>query len=276
MTGDDFSIAARRERPLAQYIPFSSLVADDVVMTRDGTLLATLSLAGVGFETEAAPVTDRMTDAFNRFLTSLSGEPVAVHAHRIRRRFRDSLAEVPGTGFAADFTRRCNRRTGGQTLMACELYLTLAMRTDAGGRGGLLDSARRLFAPAPTLGDIGNALSASVKKFRGLVALLESTMADYGPRRLAVYRNAAGNRCSAQLTFYNFLNHMESSVTTITLLCIFNLDSVLSISLSSINAYNCLTSFIVNPNILSTILTLTFLVLYICNLVRTSLCISNC
>ena len=205
MTGDDFSITARRERPLAQYIPFSSLVADDVVMTRDGTLLATLSLAGVGFETEAAPVTDRMTDAFNRFLTSLSGEPVAVHAHRIRRRFRDSLAEVPGTGFAADFTRRCNRRTGGQTLMACELYLTLAMRTDAGGRGGLLDSARRLFAPAPTLGDTENALSGSVKKFRGLVALLESTMADYGPRRLAVYRNAAGNRCSAQLTFYNFL-----------------------------------------------------------------------
>ena len=81
--------AAGREKPLADYIPFSSLVSDDIVMTRDGTMLATMALSGVGFETQTAAVTDRMTETFNRFLTSISGAPVAVHAHRIRRRFHD-------------------------------------------------------------------------------------------------------------------------------------------------------------------------------------------
>ena len=98
--------AAGREKPLADYIPFSSLLADDIVVTRDGTLLLTLSLSGVGFETQTAPVTDRMTETFNRFLTSISGEPVAVHAHRIRRRFHDRLSAIPCEGFAADFSRR--------------------------------------------------------------------------------------------------------------------------------------------------------------------------
>ena len=199
--------AAGREKPLADYIPFSSLLADDIVVTRDGTLLLTLSLSGVGFETQTAPVTDRMTETFNRFLTSISGEPVAVHAHRIRRRFHDRLSAIPGEGFAADFSRRYNEYVSDKALMACELYLTLAMRMDAagGGSGGLPDRIARFFSGGPTLAEIRSALSSEVKKFRNLAAILESTMAEYAPVRLGVYEGPGGERFSRQLTFYNFL-----------------------------------------------------------------------
>jgi len=196
--------AAGREKPLADFIPYSSVIDDDIVLTRDGSLMLTLSVKGVGFETEVSSVTDRMTENFNRFLTSLAGEPVTVHAHRLRRRYHDSLSDIPGEGFAADFTRSYNEHMSGQTLMACELYLTLVMRTETGAKGPLA-KLFNAFKTSPTLKDIEVALAGELKKFRNLVAMLESTMSDYSCARLGTYEGADGEQYSSQLTFYNFL-----------------------------------------------------------------------
>lgn len=182
----------RRERAIDQYIPLSSPIADGVVMTRTGALVATLRVAGVDFQTKDDEDVDRYSDELNQTFRMIASDEVAVQIHRVRRFIQDRLSDPEEPGFARDFSEAYNDMVGRDALMATELYVTFMVR----------DLNR--FKQARTPEQIKSDLTAKLDEFEKRVALLTQQLSRYAPRRLKNYEKD-GEVYSEQLEFFNFL-----------------------------------------------------------------------
>lgn len=124
----------RRERAIDKFITLSSVVDDGIVMSRNGSLIATIRVEGIPFETADDEFLDRRADQLNVLLRMIAADDTAIQVHRIRRFVRDRLSEPSAPGFARDFTLAYNNLVDQKPLMATELYVTLIER-DLAARG---------------------------------------------------------------------------------------------------------------------------------------------
>lgn len=133
--------AARDESPVADHIPFGSMVAPGVVKLRDGGgYLAVWRLDGIAFETaDAADIHERKL-ALHQFIRSLGGGRYAMWSHKVRRKVRVRLNGACQNAFARTFTERyyasfdvMDQRSGeaAHPQMVTELYLSVIYRPNA-------------------------------------------------------------------------------------------------------------------------------------------------
>ena len=182
----------RRERAIDKFITLSSVVDDGIVMSRNGSLIATIRVEGIPFETADDEFLDRRADQLNVLLRMIAADDTAIQIHRIRRFVRDRLSEPSAPGFARDFTLDYNNLVDQKPLMATELYVTLIER----------DLAPR--SKARSVEVVEEALMERLKNFRNRVETLLQSLGKYGPRHLKE-TEVEGVRFSEQLSFYNFL-----------------------------------------------------------------------
>lgn len=200
-------MAARREKPISDLLPFSSLITDDVVLCKDGSLITTFSIEGVPFETSSTRVLQQAARHINRFLVSIARNDVAVQVHRVRRHFRDALTPVPGTGFAADFSRKYNEMVGKRSLMATEIYVTVIQgeKKEKQQTGALA----KLFGLGQTSSEEMKArLAKRLFDFEQLADQFQSALAQYRCARLGTIRGSGADGMadySPLLSFYNYL-----------------------------------------------------------------------
>ena len=213
MTPADFAaarFAARREKPVSDLLPFSSLISDDVVLCKDGSLIATFSIEGIGFETSSVRALQQAARHINRFLVSVARNDVAVQVHRVRRHFSDALDPIPGPGFAADFSRKYNEVIGRRALMATEIYVTVIQGDKVVGKAA---SGRSFFSKLfglhqTTVDDMKARLSKRLFEFEQLVEQFQTALAEYRVARLGTIRGSGENGLadySPLLSFYNYL-----------------------------------------------------------------------
>ena len=93
----------RRERAIDKFITLSSVVDDGIVMSRNGSLIATIRVEGITFETADDEFLDRRADQLNVLLRMIAADDTAIQIHRIRRFVRGRLSEPSAPGFARDF-----------------------------------------------------------------------------------------------------------------------------------------------------------------------------
>lgn len=182
----------RRERAIDKFITLSSVVDDGIVMSRNGSLIATIRVEGIPFETADDEFLDRRADQLNVLLRMIAADDTAIQIHRIRRFVRGRLSEPSAPGFARDFTLAYNNLVDQKPLMATELYVTLIER----------DLAPR--SKARSVEVVEEALMERLKNFRNRVETLLQSLGKYGPRHLKE-TEVEGVRFSEQLSFYNFL-----------------------------------------------------------------------
>lgn len=203
--------AARREKPLSDLLPFSSLLADDVVLCKDGSLIATFAIEGIPFETSSPQALQQAAKHINRFLVSMARNDIAVQVHRIRHRFHDALAPIPGTDFAADFSRKYNELIGRRTLMATEIYVTVIQserkeKTSSGALAELLSIGFGFGRPSTE--EMKRRLAKRLFEFEQLADQFGTALAPYRAARLGTIRGAGADGLadySPLLSFYNFL-----------------------------------------------------------------------
>ena len=94
MTFEDLVRFSRMQKPISDYIPYSSLIEDDTVLCRDGSLIATWAIEGIGFETSSVRSLQQAANDINRYLISIARADVSVQVHRVRRHFYDSLTAI--------------------------------------------------------------------------------------------------------------------------------------------------------------------------------------
>jgi len=187
---------ANREVALADVIPYSTHVTDNVIRTREGDYLRIWKLAGIAFE--AADPVDILVrhDGFNQLVRALPGGHVALWAHRLRRRVSDHFATPYGNRFCQDLATRYYASFAGYRMMANELYLTLVYRPHRTKVGRIFSRAARR-----TREDIRRDQQEALKVMDELAAQVESSLKPYDPVALGVYRKPS--RCTKRPRRYS-------------------------------------------------------------------------
>ena len=134
---------ARAENPLGRFVPFSSLVSANDVITRGGDYLRVWRLDGVPFECADEHTIAQRHEAKCSLLRNLAGGQFAVWEHRLHRAIDESMSLPPQPGFAKDLAQAYDKLLRSERMMSNELYLTLVYRPNAASVGRALQSRRR-------------------------------------------------------------------------------------------------------------------------------------
>jgi len=189
-----------RERPVAPFVPFSSHVSENTIVTKDGDFLRIWKMAGISFETADPEDMLLRKEQLNTLLRSIGSEKVALWSHMVRRRTTDRLTGHYDNNFCRDFDRKYFDSFVDYRMMANELYLTVVYRPEPSEVGrALMKSTRR------SVEDILNDRRAAVRKLDEIAYQIESSMKRYGLEELTTYEDESGALCSHALSFLNFL-----------------------------------------------------------------------
>ena len=95
----------RVENPLGGFVPFSSLVSPNDVITRGGDYLRVWRLDGIPFESADEQLVAERHEALCSLLRNLAGGQWAIWMHRLHRNVADRLQDPASPGFAQDLSR---------------------------------------------------------------------------------------------------------------------------------------------------------------------------
>ena len=169
---------ARRENPLARFVPFSSLVSPHDVITRGGDYLRVWRLDGVPFECADEDVVAERHEAMCSLLRNLAGGQWAVWTHRLHRVVTDELRHPTEAGFARDLSIAYQSRLRQRRMMASELYLTLVYRPNASRISRAMQSSQR------SRQAIALAQEEALRTMAEKSALVERVLREFGPTLL--------------------------------------------------------------------------------------------
>lgn len=197
-------VRARRELVAARHIPYTALVAPEVLRTGQGDYVQAIRVAGIAFESADDEAVNAWHERLNALWRNVASPHVALWVHVLRRR---EWAYPPGVfppGFAADLNDRYRARLAGETLMVNEITVSLVYRPQPTAVGA---AALRLFQRtegANGLLEIRESLEACAK----LRAQVLAGLAAYEPEVLGVV-DAGGRPRSRLLEFLGELVNGE-------------------------------------------------------------------
>ncbi|MDR1709132.1 MAG: VirB4 family type IV secretion/conjugal transfer ATPase [Candidatus Accumulibacter sp.] len=190
----------RRERSLAPFIPYSSHVAPETLMTRDGDFVRIWKLGGLAHEGIDADEIELRKEQLNTLYRGIGSTQVAIWTHNIRRQTSDRLRSAFENEFCRELDRKYYDSFSGYGMMANELYLSVVYRPRPGRMDrALVKAARR------SLEEIKAEHRRTLRALDDLAIQIEASLKRYEPAALTVYEDEAGARCSQMLEFLNFL-----------------------------------------------------------------------
>jgi type IV secretion system protein VirB4 len=200
--------ASKADVAAADYIPFSVHVDPGIVKLRqNGDLCATWKLHGITFETASDDVIqaakEQLVNFYHSIRASDQSEPVAIWAHRIRRKATDRLEGNYPSKFATQFTEKYWNRLEQTPFVQNELFLTIIIRPS---QGASKQFKRDRLADAKSIGDFDQG---TMERFNVLCEQVSGSMRRYGGTRLTCFERTSptGNKLiiSPMLTFFKFL-----------------------------------------------------------------------
>lgn len=197
-----------RERTVAEYIPYSSHVSADTIVTKDGDFIRIWKIAGIAFETTEDDEIHLRKEQLNTLLRSISSNNVAIWTHNVRRQTTDRLQSIFENDFCSQLDKKYYDNFSGYKMMANELYLTVVYRPNPGRlEKSLIRASRR--STKQILEDNKKA----IKKLDDIAFQIESGLRRYGAdglkgiEALTAYEISGqpGIKYSKMLEFLNFL-----------------------------------------------------------------------
>jgi type IV secretion system protein VirB4 len=180
-----FGSVARREKAMADHIPYLRHVADSVIRLESGALMLVLRLDGLFFQTEDQAELNMRSVVQNTMIRALGSSRFSLWSTVIRRRVDTVIDGEFEDPFCAVLDRRYMASLGEKRMFANEIYLTILR---SGMRGALAagDSIRRLL-------DRTAGREAEAEQLRNVVSELEELadnivrdLAKYGARTLGI------------------------------------------------------------------------------------------
>jgi type IV secretion system protein VirB4 len=189
---------ARAENPLTRFIPFSSLVSPNDVITRGGDYLRIWRLDGVAFECADEPQIAERHEALCSLLRNLAGGQWAVWTHRLHRVVGDALQHPADPGFSRDLSRAYQDKLNAHRMMSNELYLTLVYRPNVSRVSRALQATQRSRTA------IAEAQTEALRVMEERSALVSRVLRGFGPRLLGT-REQHDRRYSEVAEFLGYL-----------------------------------------------------------------------
>ena len=194
----------RRELVAARHIPYTALVAPEVLRTGQGDYVQAIRVGGIAFESADDEAVNAWHERLNALWRNVASPHVALWVHVVRRREGAYPPGVFPPGFAADLNDRYRARLAGETLMVNEITVSLVYRPQPTAVGA---AALKLFQRAESataLAEIRESLEACAK----LRSQVLAGLASYEPEVLGVAQRE-GRACSALLEFLGSLVNGE-------------------------------------------------------------------
>jgi type IV secretion system protein VirB4 len=173
---------ARRELVAARHVPYTALVAPEVLRTGQGDYVQALRIGGLAFESADDESVSAWHERLNALWRNVASPHVAVWVHVVRRRERGYPPGEFPPGFAADLNARYRARLAGERLMVNELYVSLVYRPQPTAVGAAALALFRRAESAAALSEIKEACDACAK----LRAQVLAGLAMYEPEVLGV------------------------------------------------------------------------------------------
>ena len=195
-----YSNQINNERALSPFIPYSSHVSENTIVTNDGDFMRTWKLSGISFETVEFEDILLRKNQLNTLLRSIGNDNVALWSHTVRRRTTDRLDSVFENDFCREFDKKYYDSFTGYKMMANELYLTVVYRPNPSTLDKVFSKTSRR-----SHDEIMNDQRASMRKLDEVAYQIESSLRLYGLEELTTYNDENDVLCSHALTFLNFL-----------------------------------------------------------------------
>ena len=195
-------LLAPREARIGDRLPYARHVDPYTVVTRDGLLMQSLSLAGFPFETASDDELNYRKTLRETVLRGAVNSRLAIYHHVLRRRVEPEFGVPPQDGFCAWLEARWRDRLQTRSLYVNDIVLTLVWRPLPGG-AGMLDRLLRPRAADP------QSLERDIRQLHAVREGLAASLAPYGPQTLGLYDSRRG-RCSRIAEFLSFLVNARS------------------------------------------------------------------
>jgi type IV secretion system protein VirB4 len=180
--------AANAQVPLADYLPFGTHVAPDVVrLKRDQAYLACWRIEGITFESKDPEEIALRKDSWNNVLKSLGDGEWSLWTHKIRRQVRERM-DTSGHRdlFCRELLERYYDGLGDVPQMATELYVTLVHRPQGQRPHRWLPRLAK-----PDIEALRAREDEHITALNDAGKLLERALEVYGPRRLSTRTNGS-------------------------------------------------------------------------------------
>lgn len=189
-------IALNNEPNFEKLIPYSSIIAPSVVMTKDYLLLSTYQIDGICFEAESDINLSFINESLNMCFRAFSNEPVSFYFHNVRHRINDSLDSAFDNPYLKDVDEKYKQSFKDKALLKNSLFITIIYSPL-----GRLDKG--VFKKA-SVKDKQKQLTSFLYTFKEYKARFESNIKQFGVSLLGEYEKN-GIKFSKQLEFYNYL-----------------------------------------------------------------------
>jgi type IV secretion system protein VirB4 len=196
---------AKKEATAGERLPYRRLVDDNVVQLRDGSLMISLLVPGLSFETADADELNAHTATREVLLRSTLDARFVLYHHVIRRRVDLSLEAQFDDPLAAHIDALWRDRLSRGALFVNDQFVTL-VRRPARGKAGWAERLSRSLKRAKA--DEVEADPAELRALRAAASAMLAALAPYGARLLGDYESGAGT-CSEVLELLSALYNGE-------------------------------------------------------------------
>lgn len=176
------------ECSIAEFIPFSSHLTNDVISTKNGDLVKVFKLHGTSFETKGEEELLAAHARLNSLYKGLSENNISLWSHLVRRKVKSTMEGSFPDHFSEHFDK-CYNKTFGDNVLVNELYITVVMRNDS-------SITKKTFSFKKTKAR----LEKKINEFQQICQRVESNLSDYEVITLSVKDNI-----SQPLTLFNYL-----------------------------------------------------------------------
>ncbi|GGC32811.1 type VI secretion protein [Novosphingobium marinum] len=196
---------AKKEALAGDRLPYLALVDQNVVLLRDGSVMLSLMVPGLAFETADAEELNAHAATREVLLRSVLDSRFVMYHHVIRRRVDVELDAEFEDSLAAHIDARWREKMAGGALFVNDQFVTLVRRPARGKAGWAEKLSRRMKRKRDTAieADIGD-----VRALRAAATSLLAALSPYGARLLGDYDAPAGE-CSEVLELLSALYNGE-------------------------------------------------------------------
>lgn len=178
-----------KEAQAGDRLPYAQLVAPDVMLLRDGSLMAALQVPGLLFETEDTEALNAHAATREIMLRSnLDGRFILYH-HVIRRRVNVGLDASFESPLAAHIDAYWRKRLGSGSLFVNDQFITL-VRRPARGKAGFAERVGKFWSRKGV--DAETVDPKDLRALRAAIMAMAANLGDYGAQPLGDYTGPNG------------------------------------------------------------------------------------
>ena len=187
---------SKKEAHAGDRLPYLRLVDENTVLLRDGSVMSSIQVPGLLFETEDSDALNAHSAAREVMLRSTLDSRFVLYHHVIRRRVEVDLKSEFADPLSRHIDQRWKERLAGGSLFVNDQFITL-IRRPARGKAGIAERAAKFWKKTSSL-DL-ELDPKDVRSLKSAITGLVASLQDYGAATLGEYTSPQTGKANSEL-----------------------------------------------------------------------------